>query len=82
MEYIQADKRSGRALRACRLDMLVGRQCGGQMSQILAVVCVLMERIYILSDNESGRWQPAHMPRLREVAASNMFSETEVCVFG
>jgi hypothetical protein len=55
MENIQAAKRSGRALCACRLDMLVSRQCDGQMSQILAVVCVLMERIYILSDNESDR---------------------------
>jgi hypothetical protein len=69
MENIQASKRSGRALRACKLDMLVSRQCDGQMSHTLAVVCVLMERIYILFDNESGRWQLAHLPRLREVAA-------------
>jgi len=62
--------------------MLVSRQCDGQMSQILAVVCVLMERIYILSDNESGRWQPAHLPRLREVVASNMVSENEVFISG
>jgi len=82
MENIQAAKRSGGALRACELDMLVSRQCDGQMSQILAVVYILMEHIYILSDNESDRWQPAHLPRLREVAASNMVSETEVCVFG
>ena len=42
MENIRATKRSGRVLCACSLDMLVSQQCDGQMSQILAVVCVCL----------------------------------------